>query len=117
MHRALFAARHDDGRNLKDPDVIADVLNANGVDAESVFGEIADGWPLETIRKEHEAAANDHTVWGVPTFISGDRAVFVRLMDRPEGDAAHATRSVERVVELLDGWPELNEFKWTVRTK
>ena len=81
------------------------------------FAEIAEGWPLETIRKEHEAAANDHTVWGVPTFISGERAVFVRLMDRPQGDAAHATRSVERVIDLLDGWPELNEFKWTVRTK
>jgi hypothetical protein len=51
----------------------------------------------------------------VPTFISGDEAVFVRLMDRsPEGtDAAASRRSIERVVELLDGWPNLNEFKHT----
>ena len=54
-------------------------------------------------------------MWGVPTFISGDEAVFVRLMDRaPVGtDAASSHRSIERVIELLDGWPELNEFKHT----
>ena len=27
-------------------------------------------------------------------FIVGDHAVFVRLMDRPQGDAAHATRTI-----------------------
>jgi hypothetical protein len=39
--------------------------------------------------------------------------VFVRLMDRPEGDGAVGTTTVERVVELLDGMPQLNEFKHT----
>jgi 2-hydroxychromene-2-carboxylate isomerase len=117
VHRALFAARHDDARDLRDPDVVADVLTTHGVDAEAVFKEIAEGAPLETIRKEHEAAANDHTVWGVPTFISDDRAVFVRLMDRPEGDAAKATQSIERVLDLITGWPELNEFKYSTRSK
>ena len=31
-------------------------------------------------------------------------------MHRPEGDGAAATRTIERVLDLLD-WPELNEFK------
>jgi len=53
-----------------------------------------------------------HHVWGVPTFIIGDRAVFVRLMHRPDGDAALATATIERVLGLLD-WPDLNEFKHT----
>ncbi len=117
VHRALFAARHDEGLQIKDPEVVTDVLTANGVDAAAVMAEIESGWPLETIRKEHEAAANDFTVWGVPTFISGDRAVFVRLMDRPEGDSAKGQRSIERVIELIDAWPELNEFKWTTRSR
>jgi hypothetical protein len=49
----------------------------------------------------------------VPTFVAGDRAVFVRLMDRPEGDAAHATRTIERVLDLVEGFPTLHEFKQT----
>ena len=36
-------------------------------------------------------------------------------MDRsPEGtDANESRRTIERIVELLDGWPNLNEFKHT----
>ena len=52
-------------------------------------------------------------MWGVPTFIVGDEAAFVRLMDRPGDDGAHATRSIERVIDLLADAPELNEFKHT----
>ena len=62
---------------------------------------------------EHTAAADDHDVWGVPTFIQGDQAVFVRLMDRPRGDGDVATRTIDRVVDLLGDFPELNEFKHT----
>ena len=51
-------------------------------------------------------------MFGVPTFIIGDAAVFVRLQHRPEGDAKEAISSIERVVELT-AWSDLNEFKWT----
>jgi hypothetical protein len=51
-------------------------------------------------------------VWGVPTFIVGEQAAFVRLMDRPKDDGAYARRTIDRVVDLLD-WPNLNEFKHT----
>jgi 2-hydroxychromene-2-carboxylate isomerase len=115
VHRALFAARHDNGLKLKDREVVRDVLTSNGVDADEVFAAIDDGTALKQIRSEHEAAVENHNVWGVPTFISGDEAVFVRVMDRStEGsDAAASTRTIERIVDLLDGWPELNEFKHT----
>jgi hypothetical protein len=36
----------------------------------------------------------------------------VRVMDRPAGDAGHATRTIERIVDML-AWPQLNEFKHT----
>ena len=115
VHRDLFAARHDHGLKLNEEDVVRDVLTRHGVDVDEVFAAIEEGTVLKQIRTEHEAAVEQNNVWGVPTFISGDEAVFVRLMDRaPAGaDAEKARRSVERVVELLDGWPELNEFKHT----
>jgi hypothetical protein len=74
---------------------------------------VAAGWPLKVLESEHADAATRLDVFGVPTFIVDDRAVFVRLMDRPEGDAERATSTVNRVLDLLQGWPELNEFKHT----
>ncbi|MGH9299820.1 MAG: protein-disulfide isomerase, partial [Acidimicrobiales bacterium] len=55
----------------------------------------------------------DHDVFGVPTFISGDQAVFVRLMNRPDGDAELALRTIEGVLSLMETMPELNEYKHT----
>ena len=115
VHRDLFAARHDHGLKLKDPAVVREVLVQHGVDADEVFAAIDDGTALKQVRAEHEASVEHHNVWGVPTFISGDEAVFVRLMDRsPHGtDPAGSRRSTESVIGLLDEWPGLNEFKHT----
>ena len=113
LHVALFAARHDRGRDLRDEAVLAEVLTGNGLRADAVFGEIADGWPLHVFRKEHEASVAEHHVFGVPTFLVDDQAVFIRLMDRPGTDVGRATRTVERVLDLAVGWPELNELKHT----
>lgn len=112
-HRDLFALRHDRAGHLRDRDAVRAVLEHNGVDADAVHAHVEDGRALETVRHEHEAAVSDHHVWGVPTFVSGDRAVFVRLMDRPNGDGDGAARTVERVLDLLDGFADLNEFKHT----
>ncbi|MGH9261750.1 MAG: DsbA family protein, partial [Acidimicrobiales bacterium] len=111
VHDALFALRHDDGQHLEDEAEVRRVLSEQGVDADAVVAEIATGRPLETVRDEHTAAAEDNEVWGVPTFVQGDKAVFVRLMERPRGDAELARRTIDRVVDLLVGFPELNEFK------
>ncbi|MEA3077840.1 MAG: hypothetical protein QOF60_2748 [Actinomycetota bacterium] len=113
VHQALFDARHDEGRDIREPAILKEILTEQQVDADAVFKEIEDGWPLEAFRKEHEAAAGDHKVWGVPTFVKDDQAVFVRLMHRPQGDGDLAVKTIDRVVDLVGGWPELNEFKHT----
>jgi protein-disulfide isomerase-like protein with CxxC motif len=113
VHQALFAARHDEGRDLRERDVVLDVLEKAGVPAEAVLAEVHDGWAIKEMRSEHERAVSDHAVFGVPTFVVDDRAVFVRLMSRPQGDGALAKATVERTVELITGRPELNEFKYT----
>jgi DSBA-like thioredoxin domain len=112
VHEALFALRHDHGGHLRDEASVRAVLGEQGVDADAVFAEIDAGHAISTVRLEHEQAAKGHSVWGVPTFVAGDAAAFVRVMDRPAGDATHAIRTVERVLDLL-AWPELNELKHT----
>jgi hypothetical protein len=47
-----------------------------------------------------------HAVFGVPTFVEGDEAVFVRLMERGRVD------DLERALDLIP-WTGLNEFKRT----
>lgn len=113
LHRAMFEARHSDGADLRRREVITGVLEAVGVPAGEVFAEVDSGWPLETFRKEHLGAVDDHAVFGVPTFVVGDRATFVRLMDRANGDADRAVATITRILDLLTGWPELNELKDT----
>jgi hypothetical protein len=116
-HLALFAARHDEGKKINDEAVVREALDSVGVDGSAVLAEVATGSPLETVRREHVAAVESHEVWGVPTFLLGDHAVFVRLMDRPGDDVGVATRSIERVVALLEEWPDLNEYKHTTRRR
>lgn len=112
VHRALFEARHAEGAQLRDEPVLRALLEVNGIDPDPVFTEVATGRPLEIIRDEHTRVATELDVWGVPTFMADGRAAFVRLMDLPT-DGADARQSVERIVELLTGWPALNEFKHT----
>jgi hypothetical protein len=112
VHRALFALRHDEGGALREPEHLRRVLDEQGVDAGVVFAEVAQGWPLQEVEKAHTRAAEVHGVWGVPTFVVGDHAAFVRVMDRPQGDSEKATMTIECIVDLL-AWPELNEFKHT----
>jgi protein-disulfide isomerase-like protein with CxxC motif len=113
VHLALFAARHDEGLDLRESDVVLDVLQRAGAPADVVMAELEDGWAQKEMQSAHERAVSDHAVFGVPTFIVEDRAVFVRLMTRPEGDASLAKDTVEQTVALIAGRPELNEFKYT----
>jgi protein-disulfide isomerase-like protein with CxxC motif len=113
VHYALFAARHDEGLDLRDRAVVARVLDAQGVPSEKVLAEVESGGPIDEIKRAYEEAVGKWSVFGVPTFIVDDSAVFVRLMTRPQGDGALARKSIEDVVRLIADQPDLNEFKYT----
>lgn len=112
VHAALFSARHEQALDLRDRAIVGKVLDEAGVDGAGILSEVDAGWPLEVLRREHTEAVDRWQVFGVPTFIVGDSAVFVRLTRRAES-ASDATSSVERVLQMISAWPELNEFKHT----
>jgi 2-hydroxychromene-2-carboxylate isomerase len=116
-HVALFAARHDEGLDLRLPDVVARVLETVGVPGATVVDEAGADHVVKELRRAHEEAVAKWEVFGVPTFVVSDRAVFVRLMSRPRGDAALARRTIEGVLELFDAQPDLNEFKYTTLSR
>ena len=113
VHGALFTARHDRALDLRDRQILTRVLDGAGVEGDSVLSEVDAGWPLQILKTEHSDTVERLRAFGVPTFMSGDRAVFVRLMSRPVGDGALAISTIERVLDLIEEWPELNEFKHT----
>ena len=113
VHEQLFAARHDRGEDLRDHRVVAAALARADLPAGDLLAAVEAGELLGQLQEEHERAVHDHQVWGVPTFITDRRAVFVRLLDRPEGDATLAAQRITQVVDLVDGPLELHEFKQT----
>lgn len=113
IHKAIFDARHKQGARIDDEEVLRHIVDAGGASSTVVFERVAKGEGLEIVRKEHEAAVANHGVWGVPTFIVGTRATFVRLMKDSDGDGPAAIATVERVIDLMADWPDLNEFKNT----
>lgn len=112
-HEALFAARHDRALDLRDSEVVARALDATGLDGASIVEEAVSGWPVDKAKAEHTEAVERWEVFGVPTFLVGDRAVFVRLMHRPNGDAKVAEAAIDRLLDLTESFPELNEYKFT----
>ena len=112
VHEAIFDARHVDGADLRDESVLRGVLERHGLGADQVL-EAARNGALDVVHKEHDRVVADHEVWGVPTFIADGQSVFVRLMEGPDHDGDVATHTVERVLDLVTGWPQLNEFKHT----
>jgi len=113
VHLALFTARHEHQLDLKDPAAVARVVDAAGGDGQAALAEVSGGRPLATLAEEHQRLVKEHDVFGVPTFIVGDHAAFVRLMDRPGGDGAIAAATIDRILDTITGWPSLNELKHT----
>jgi hypothetical protein len=112
-HLALFGARHDRALDLSDTAVLAWVLEEQGLEPDKVFGLIESEGLREEFRSRHLSSVSELHVFGVPTIMLEDKAVFVRIMTRPRGDAKLARRTIDYVLEAIAGHPELNELKHT----
>lgn len=113
VHLGLFTARHEHQLDVKDEVGLAQVVDSAGGDGQAALAEVATGRPLAVLAEEHQRLVQEHHVFGVPTFIVGDDAVFVRLTERAGGDGAIATATIDRIIDTITGWPSLNELKHT----
>ena len=106
FHLAAFAARHDHGKKLGREEVVREAAASVGLDVDAVAEEVWSGRPLKILAAEHSEQVERWNAFGVPTFIEGDQAVFIRFMERKRVD------DLERALDLLD-WTRFNEFKRT----
>lgn len=105
FHLRVFDIRHVHGNRFTQ-ESIREAAAGAGVDADAVAKEVASGRPIEALAAEHTEAVDRWSVFGVPTVIEGDEAVFVRLM-RPATPA-----DVEELLDFIHR-TDLNEFKRT----
>ena len=105
-HSAAFAARHEEGAKIAKPEVLREIATGAGLDGAAIEAEIETGRPLKTLAAEHTDAVKKHAMFGVPTFVVNDRAVFIRFMDRKN------PVDIDKALDLLE-WTDLNEFKHT----
>jgi protein-disulfide isomerase len=111
-HLALFAIRHDHGDDLNDPAVLDAAIASVGLDPREIAVAAAEAEIAKALATDHTWAVDEHQVFGVPTFVTDERSVFVRLMRRaPDGEAARAT--LDRLLDMVSAWTDLNEFKAT----
>jgi len=104
FHKSLFNAKHDDLADIGDEAVLRDLATKVGLDADAVAAAVETGVPAKTLAAEHTALVEDLGVFGVPTFIDGEEAVFVRFMER------HKLDDLDKVVDMIS-WTNVNEFK------
>lgn len=113
MHHGLYEYRHSTNGNLQNREPLTALISQHGVDTDAMWKEVDTGRPLATIKAEHTSYVQSHSVWGVPTFIVGESAVFTRLMSRPNEDSKVGAQTINRILDDID-WPVLNEFKHTI---
>jgi DSBA-like thioredoxin domain len=111
-HDALFRARHEGSRRLVTLGEIDEVLAPIGVDVDAVRADIASRRPHAVIGESFRDYER-YEAFGVPTFVVGDVATFVRYMVPPAGDDAQSVKVIESLLDLMSSEPELNEFKRT----
>lgn len=69
---ALFRAYFKEGRDIGDPEVLADIADEAGLDAALIHRLLASDADLDDIRAR-DAWAREHGVTGVPTFVVAQR--------------------------------------------
>jgi len=112
VHLALFRARHDRGIRLATRDEVVGVLDETGVDTAAVLETVEAGQPRKELGAAWRRLTDQHAVFGVPTFVVGGEAVFVRLMELPSSSEVAVARVESLITSLVDD-TNLNEFKRT----
>ena len=112
VHEALFLGRHVRGLRLASWDDIETALSGIAVDLDAVRADVAARRPHEVIGAAFRTFET-YEAFGVPTFVLGNDAVFVRYMNPPQGDDAASVDLIGSITRLIAERAALNEFKHT----
>ena len=106
---ALLTARHQDRRDLSNPDVIMETAEASGLDMARFQKDLADEGILQELGESHTNAVEEYGVFGVPTFIfPNGAAAFLKTYEPPEEEALEMFENLKGV---MGSWKYVGEVK------
>ncbi len=120
FHMEMFLSRHDLGINLRSEEQVLKVLKKvgfNDTDALFVIEEAKSDKVVKSYAESHIELVEKYEVFGVPTIVLADSAVFVRLMERTIKPSQKAVEKLEYIIGMVEGHPDINEIKHTIVPK
>ena len=106
---ALLTARHQDRKDLSDPEVIMEAARASGLDMARFQKDLADESILKDLAESHTKGVDEYGVFGVPTFIFPDgTAAFLKTYRPPDEDAV---KMFEDLLGTMGKWNYVGEIK------
>ncbi len=110
FHLALLRARHEQKREIADPQVLAAVADEAGLDMARFQRYLPDRSLLAKIGEDYTRGAQDHGVWGTPTLVfNGSQAAYLKL--RPAPPASEAVTLFDELFDIIHGRPYVVEVK------
>jgi predicted DsbA family dithiol-disulfide isomerase len=106
---AMFGARHDEGKNISDPDVILDAARRAELDLDAFKANWQSPAGRDRLRDDYRSG-REVRAFGVPTLVvNGCEPAYMRLKEYPPADERDAF--FDELVHTLTGRPYLQELK------
>jgi predicted DsbA family dithiol-disulfide isomerase len=100
---ALLKARHEEKKDLTDPDVMKAAAEAAGLDMAQFLEDQVDPDLLKVIGDSHTTAVEEHGAFGVPTFVlPGGKTAFVKMFVPPEEQASEIYDTLTHMISEFD---------------
>ena len=105
---ALLKARHEDKKDLNDPDVMKAAAEAAGLDMGRFLEDQSDPDLLRGIAESHTKAVEEYGVFGVPTYVApSGNAAFLKMFVPPDEQASEIYDSLSHVIGQFEHVGEL----------
>ena len=99
---SLLRARHEDKKDLADPEVIKDAATNAGIDLGQFYEDLADPQLLKDIGESHTKAVEEHGAFGVPTYVfPGGGSAFIKMFIPPDEEAGAIYDNLTTMVSSL----------------
>ena len=105
----LLKARHEDKKDLTDPEVMYEAAQGAGLDLARFREDVADPDLLNELAESHTKAVDDVGAFGVPTFVfPGGKSAFLKIFIPPDDQAVDMH---ETLFKTMSEFAHVGEFK------
>jgi predicted DsbA family dithiol-disulfide isomerase len=98
----LLKARHEEKKDLMDPEVIQEAATKAGLDLGQFQEDLADPDLLREIAESHTRAVEESGAFGVPTYVfPNGNSAFIKMFIPPDEEAAEVYDTLTKMVSDL----------------